>query len=268
MAEISQIQAKALLDLMSLAHNFSGKLNRAAALQGETSTVKRIREDLFAAAGLIVGYKSKPLEDHVLRDCQGILVKYAGIADMGFIQAWQFANDVIDALTVNKRALVINPDIYPEERGDLCSVTVVLLDSTYDYPSVYLVKRVKGRNVGMWESAGGKIDKNETSARAAFRELKEEMGLAPETLSLVDVKYIPSHDHKIVEANIYLGVVPRHQLEEDIVLEDTFSEGRWFPFPYSDTTTVGEGCEITPFMQTVLRSVRKTLLDRMVQDDE
>lgn len=93
------------------------------------------------------------------------------------------------------------------------------------------------RRLGKWDLPKGKIEKGETTAEAALREVEEECGISnlqmtkqlPSTFHIYRSPYLPESDNWVWKETywfemIYSGSeIPQPQIEEDI------TEIQWFP---------------------------------------
>lgn len=103
---------------------------------------------------------------------------------------------------------------YPE------AATVVVIRSVDGVTQVYLVQRAKKRDIGKWENSGGKVDPGEFAHEAAYRELKEELGIDASVLNHVTSQLRQGWLVSVYTCHEFTGIIGP--------AEDTFSVGKWF----------------------------------------
>ena len=82
---------------------------------------------------------------------------------------------------------------------------------------------------GVWCQVAGKLEEGETAWRAALRELKEETGLAPQTLFSADICeqfYEPDQD-AITMAPVFLAIIGA---DDEVRLNEEHTEFCWVSF--------------------------------------
>lgn len=75
----------------------------------------------------------------------------------------------------------------------------------------------------LWTFPGGGVDRNETAAQAAMRELKEETGITLPSLKKID-EYFAINEYKRNTVTVYFGTTPDKTVTIDPV---EISEARW-----------------------------------------
>lgn len=91
-----------------------------------------------------------------------------------------------------------------------------------DGDEILLVKRGKEPGKGLWAVPGGKVERGESLAEAATREVKEETGLLIELDEVVWVGESIGSDHHIVLID-FLG----RAVGGDLAVGDDAAEARW-----------------------------------------
>lgn len=113
-------------------------------------------------------------------------------------------------------------------------VAAVIVDNITSPAKIFATARGYGEFKGMWEFPGGKLENNETSRQALFREIKEELNTEISIGNLITtVEYDYSNFH--LSMDCFWAEVEKGKLELNEALEarwltkDTLNSVEWLP---------------------------------------
>lgn len=113
-------------------------------------------------------------------------------------------------------------------------VAAVIVDNITSQAKIFATARGYGEFKGMWEFPGGKLENNETSRQALFREIKEELNTEISIGNLITtVEYDYSNFH--LSMDCFWAEVEKGKLELNEALEarwltkDTLNSVEWLP---------------------------------------
>lgn len=113
-------------------------------------------------------------------------------------------------------------------------VAAVIVDNITAPARIFATARGYGEFKGMWEFPGGKLENNETSRQALFREIKEELNTEISIGNLITtVEYDYSNFH--LSMDCFWAEVEKGKLELNEALEarwltkDTLNSVEWLP---------------------------------------
>ncbi len=115
---------------------------------------------------------------------------------------------------------------------------------------------IKSPYKGYWSLPGGIVEKSESPLEGCFREIQEEVGLAPQHLRLLVIDYKdkrPEHDQLIFV--FFAGIVRTEEYKNITLAEDEVSEYR-FVKPEEALPLLSEGLKkrIGPCLQALKES--------------
>lgn len=128
---------------------------------------------------------------------------------------------------------------------------IVVFNKSVD--KILFCKRMKRPYKGLYNFVGGKVEENETSTEAAYRELYEESGIdkaSIELIHLMDTIYYPQEF--ILE--IYTGV-----LDKDIDLVEELNPLEWLSIDenFADTDRFAGDGNIAHIVRIALKALKK-----------
>lgn len=128
---------------------------------------------------------------------------------------------------------------------------IVVFNKNVD--KILFCKRMKRPYKGLYNFVGGKVEENETSTEAAYRELYEESGIdkaSIELIHLMDTIYYPQEF--ILE--IYTGV-----LDKDIDLVEELNPLEWFSVEenFADTKRFAGDGNIAHIVRIALKVLKR-----------
>lgn len=128
---------------------------------------------------------------------------------------------------------------------------IVVFNKSVD--KILFCKRIKRPYKGLYNFVGGKVEENETSTEAAYRELYEESGIdkaSIELIHLMDTIYYPQEF--ILE--IYTGV-----LDKDIDLVEELNPLEWFSIEenFADTDRFAGDGNIAHIVRIALKVLKR-----------
>lgn len=128
---------------------------------------------------------------------------------------------------------------------------IVVFNKSVD--KILFCKRMKRPYKGLYNFVGGKVEENETSIEAAYRELYEESGIdkaSIELIHLMDTTYYPQEF--ILE--IYTGV-----LDKDIDLVEELNPLEWFSIEenFADTDRFAGDENIAHIVRIALKVLKR-----------
>ena len=140
---------------------------------------------------------------------------------------------------------------FPDNRRFLCDdcgftyyhniAAAVAIVFTYKDKVLFTVRNVDP-DKGKWDLPGGFIDPNETAEEAAYREIKEELGL---DLQSSDLRYVTTSPNNYLYKNVpyrTMDIFYECELTSDIIkveAEDEIQELIWVKRPEIDLNQIG-----------------------------
>lgn len=112
--------------------------------------------------------------------------------------------------------------------------TILTLCMIHNDTHILLGKKKRGFGLGKWNGFGGHVEENETIEEAAYREVREEVGVHPRNLKKRGVLHFEVTDH--FEPYLEVHVFSASEFEGEVT-ESEEMEPRWFTheeIPYAE----------------------------------
>ncbi|MFL2983634.1 MAG: NUDIX pyrophosphatase [Candidatus Neomarinimicrobiota bacterium] len=115
----------------------------------------------------------------------------------------------------------------------------VFIQTTNSFKFLLLKRATTKMYEHLWQGVAGKIEKGETAAEAAIRELEEETGFRPIRMFVADhvSKFYEAHEDRI-------NLIPVFGIEVDdsnVILSEEHSEFNWLSYEMAVKTLVWKG---------------------------
>ena len=128
---------------------------------------------------------------------------------------------------------------------------IVVFNKTKD--RILFCKRMKRHYKVLYNFVGGKLEENETSKEAAYRELYEESGIGKTDIKLIHLMDSTYYPHEFI-LEIYTGV-----LDKDIDLVEELNPLEWFSVEenFADTDRFAGDGNIAHIVRIALKVLKR-----------
>jgi len=128
---------------------------------------------------------------------------------------------------------------------------IVVFNKSVD--KILFCKRMKRPYKGLYNFVGGKVEENETSKEAAYRELYEESGIDKASIELIHLMDTTYYPHEFI-LEIYTGV-----LDKDIDLVEEINPLEWFSIEenFADTKRFAGDGNIAHIVRIALKVLKR-----------
>lgn len=128
---------------------------------------------------------------------------------------------------------------------------IVVFNKSVD--KILFCKRMKRPYKGLYNFVGGKVEENETSTEAAYRELYEESGIDKASIELIHLMDAIYYPHEFI-LEIYTGVI-----DKDIDLVEELNPLEWLSIDenFADTDRFAGDGNIAHIVRIALKVLKR-----------